>query len=160
MSSKAHKEKIWGLIKDIKVGMLTTQDGQDFRARPMHLVQDEYDGTLWFFTKKSAEKVFEAEKEHHVCVTFSDKKDGVHVSLSGKAQLSNDRNLIKKFWGPFIAPWFDGDENDPEIVLLEIKISQGEHWESEKSKVFQMYELAKANLTDTKPDVGTNEKFG
>ncbi|MGO3216638.1 MAG: pyridoxamine 5'-phosphate oxidase family protein, partial [Halomonas sp.] len=84
MSSPEHKQKIWKMIKDIKVGMLVTLDNDTPRARPMHLVQAEYGGTLWFFTRRSAEKVFEAKRDHDVCLSFSDQEDGVYVSLSGK----------------------------------------------------------------------------
>ena len=65
MSTPEHKEKIWNLIKDIKTGMLVTQDSHmGIKARPMQLVQEEYDGKLWFFadlgTKKAQEIVTEA----------------------------------------------------------------------------------------------------
>jgi general stress protein 26 len=160
MSSNEHKEKIWNFIKDIKVGMLTTQDGNDLRARPMHLVQDEYDGTIWFFTKRSAEKSFEVKDEHNICLSFCDHNDGVHVSLSGHARLTQDRNLIDQFWSPFAGAWFEGGKDDPDVALLEIKIYKGEHWESEDNKVFQLYEIAKANLTDETPNIGENQKFG
>lgn len=161
MSSKEHKEKIWNYINDIKVGMLVTQDGKDLRARPMHLVQDEYDGTLWFFTKRSAEKVFEVQgdhDQHQVCLTFSD--DGVYVSLSGHAHLNQDQALIDKLWSPFAGAWFEKGREDPDVALLEIKINKGEHWEADENKIVQLYEIAKANLGDGTPDIGENEKFG
>ena len=160
MSSKEHKNKIWNLINDINFGMLTTQDGRDLRARPMHLVQDEYEGTLWFYTKLSANKNSEINDEHAVCLTFSDHDDGVYISLSGQAHLTQDKTLIDRFWGPFTAAWFDNGKDDPEVALLEIKIHKGEHWEANENKIFQLYEIAKANLTDEAPDIGENEKFG
>lgn len=160
MSSQEHKNKIWNMIKDIKVGMLTTQDGNNLRARPMHIVQDEYDGTLWFYTKLSADKNLEIKDEHHVCLTFCDSNDGVYISLSGNARLTQNKVLIDKFWGPFTAAWFENGKDDPDVALLEIKIYRGEHWESRENKVFQLYEFAKANLTNERPDIGENEKFG
>lgn len=160
MSSQAHKEKIWNFIEDIKVGMLTTLDGDDLRSRPMHIVQDDYDGTMWFFTKKSAEKCFEVKKEHHVGISFSNQDDGVYISLSGVAILTQDKSLIDQFWNPFAGAWFENGKDDPDVALLQIKIYKGEHWESEDSKIFQLYEIAKANLTDQTPDLGTNKKFG
>lgn len=51
---------------------------------------EEYDGTLWFFTRRSAEKVFETESDHNVCISFSDQKEGTYVSLSGKANIKKD----------------------------------------------------------------------
>ena len=160
MSSRKHKEKIWDYIEDIKVGMLVTEDEQDLRARPMHIVQDEYDGTIWFFTKKSAEKIDEVKDKHRVCLSFSDNEDNVHVSLSGFAHLTQDKALIDKFWNPFVAAWFEGGKDSDDVALLEIKIYKGEHWDSEDSKVVQLYQIAKANVTDEQPDMGENEKFG
>ena len=161
MSSPEHKQKIWNLIKDIKVGMLVTKDDNVPRGRPMHLVQEDYDGTIWFFTPRSSEKVIEASGGSEVCLTFSDPQDGVHVSMSGTARLTTDQDLIDKFWNSEIAAWFTEGKEDPEVAMLEIDIQMGEHWKSEESKVFQLYEIAKANVMGLKtPDIGENEKFG
>lgn len=161
MSSPEHKQKIWKMIKDIKVGMLITLDGEMPRARPMHLVQDEYDGTLWFFTRRSAEKVSETASDNDVCLSFSDQEEGIYVSLSGKARLTDNQALKEKYWNPFIAAWFTEDVNDPEVALLEIKVEMGEHWKGAESKAFKLYEFAKANIKkDATPNLGENEKFG
>lgn len=160
MSSPEHKQKIWKMIKDIKVGMLVTLDGDVPRARPMHLVQDEYDGTLWFFTRRSAEKTFETQKDSDVCLSFSDQEEGVYVSLSGKASLTSHRELIDKYWSPFVGAWFPEGKDDPDVALLEVNVQFGEHWRAKESKTFQLYEIAKANLTKDTPNMGENEKFG
>ena len=132
MSSPEHKQKIWKMIKDIKVGMLVTLDHDTPRARPMHLVQDEYDGTLWFFPRRSAEKVFETKSDHDVCLSFSDQEDGVYVSLSGKANLTDNRELIEKYWNPFIAAWYDG-KRDPKLRLLRLDLDHAHVWLNEHS---------------------------
>lgn len=160
MSDPEHKQKIWKMIKKIKVGMLVTLDGDMPRARPMHLVQDEYDGTLWFYTRGSAEKVFEAQADHDVCLSFSDQESGTYVSLSGKATLTRNQELIEKYWNPFVAAWFPEGKEDPDVTLLEIKIQFGEHWKAKESKAFQLYEITKANVKKSTPDMGENEKFG
>ncbi len=161
MSSPEHKQKIWKLISEIKVGMLVTLDGPQPRARPMHLVQDAYDGTLWFYTRRSAEKVFETQADQDVCISFSDQEEGVYVSLSGTARLNDDRALIDKYWNSFVAAWFPDGKDDPDLTLMEIKVEFGEHWKARESKVFQLYEVAKANVKKgTQPDMGENEKFG
>lgn len=160
MSSPEHKQKIWNLIKDIKVGMLVTKDDNVPRARPMHLVQDEYDGTIWFYTQRSAEKVIEAKGGSEVCLTFSDPDEGIYVSMSGTARLTDDQAVIDKYWNSEVAAWLP-EKEDPEVVMLEIDIQMGEHWASKESKVFQLYEIAKANVkSDKTPDIGENEKFG
>ena len=42
--------KLWGMIKDIKVAMLTSWDGTQMHSRPMHGHQEEFEGRLYFFT--------------------------------------------------------------------------------------------------------------
>ena len=160
MSSPEHKQLIWNLINDVGVGMLTTQDGDDLRARPMKLVQDDYDGRLWFFTKRSAEKVVEAAGEQAVCVTFENPETHVYVSLSGRARLSSDRRLVEKFWNPWAEAWFPGGKADPEVVLLEVEVHKGEHWKNDENLILKLVEYAKANVTAQRPNLGQNQKFG
>ncbi len=160
MSSPEHKAKVWNMIKSIKVGMLTTEVADSLRARPMHIVQDEYDGTLWFFTRKASAKVFEIKSERDVCITFASEKMETYVSLTGRARITQNRELIERYWNPFVAAWFPEGNADPEVALIEIDVRAGEHWDSTSSKALQLFEVAKANLTDSTPDVGENEQFG
>jgi len=160
MSSPEHKAKVWNMVKEIKVGMLTTEVSGSLHARPMHIVQDEYDGTLWFFTSKASSKVFEIKKDRDVCLTFASEKMETYVSLTGRATITQDRTLIERYWNPFVAAWFPEGKDDPEVALIEVHVRAGEHWDSTSSKVLQLFEVAKANLTDSTPDVGENEQFG
>lgn len=160
MSSKEHKEKIWNYIKDIKTCMLVTDVGGFMHARPMHLVQDEYDNKIWFFTSKSSEKVTEIENKHRVCLTFTDNNTNVFVSLTGHAHLTQERSLIEKFWSPVVEAWFPEGQNSADVALLEIKIEKGEHWDATSNPAAFIYEIAKSNLTDQEPDLGENKKFG
>lgn len=160
MSSEEHKKLIWDMVKPIKVGMLTTKSGEALHARPMHLVQDSYNGTIWFFTDLTSEKVFEANSDKEVCVTFSDHSNSTYVSLSGNARAVKKQPLIDEFWNPFIAAWFPEGKDAANVGLIEIKIHAGEHWDSDSSKLLQLFEIAKANITNEKPDMGENKKFG
>lgn len=161
MSSPEHKKKIWNLIKDIKVAMLVTNDNDlGMHARPMQLVQDEYDGTLWFYTNTAADKVFEIEKEREVCLAFSCPEKENYVSMTGTAQLIKDQAKIEKFWSPFVDAWFPDGKKSPNVGMLEIKISKGEHWDTESSGIIQGFKMLKASVFDEKPDLGENEKFG
>ncbi|WP_253273051.1 pyridoxamine 5'-phosphate oxidase family protein [Halomonas sp. PR-M31] len=113
-----------------------------------------------FYTKRSAEKVMESQQDSKVCLSFSDQEEGIYVSMSGTANLTDNRELIDKYWNPFVGAWFPKGKEDPDVALMEIKIQMGEHWKSKESKTFQLYEIAKANMTEKTPDMGENEKFG
>jgi general stress protein 26 len=164
MSSPEHKALIWNLIKEVKVGMLTTLDSDNkdsLHARPMSLVQDAYDGTLYFFTSKSSGKVYEVQNEKkEVCITFSDPSHQVYVSMSGQAKLTQDKALISKYWTDGVAAWFPNGKDDSDVAILEVKIYKGEHWNADENKLIQLFEFTKAKLTDEIPEIGENEKFG
>ncbi|MEQ8907613.1 MAG: pyridoxamine 5'-phosphate oxidase family protein [Vicingaceae bacterium] len=163
MSSPEHKELIWNLIKEVKVGMMVTkaQDNDSMHGRPMQLVQDAYDGMLYFYTSKKASKTFEINKDRDVCLTFADPNDKVYVSLSGKATLSEDKELIDRYWNSYVGAWFENGKEDEDVAILKVKIERGEHWDSNKNKLVQLYEVAKSQIdSSSTPNLGENEKFG
>ena len=160
MSTPEHKEKIWNLIKDIKTGMLVTQDSHmGIKARPMQLVQEEYDGKLWFFADLGTKKAQEIVDDQDVCVTFADTDDHTFVSLSGKARLSNDQKRIDQLWNPMVDTWFPEGKEAGNVGLIEIKINHGEHWDSNKGTIGFPYEMAKAKMNDEKPNLGEHQVF-
>jgi general stress protein 26 len=162
MSSPEHKQLIWDLIKEIKIGMLVTHDDLEskLRARPMSLVQNEYDNTLFFFSDREDAKAYEIKLDRDVCLTFGDPDSQTYVSLSGKANIIEDQKLIDRYWNKNVATWFPKGKDDPNLALLEIKIESGEHWKADENKLIQLFKIAKANIKDESPDIGENEKFG
>lgn len=161
MSSPEHKKKIWNLIKDIKVAMLMTHSEKlGLHSRPMQLVQDDYDGTLWFFTNVDSEKVFEINNQNEVCLAFSCPKSETYVSMTGYAKLSQNRELIHKFWSPFVDAWFPDGKDSPKVGLIEVKINKGEHWDTDSNAFVQGFKMLKSSVTDEQPDLGENQKFG
>jgi general stress protein 26 len=162
MSSPEHKQLIWNLIKEIKIGMLITHDDLEskLRARPMSLVQGEYDGTLYFFTDRKDAKAYEIKRDREVCLTFGDPDSQTYVSLSGKANIIENQKLTDQYWNKWVAAWFPKGKDDPNLAMLEVKIESGEHWKADENKLVQLFKIAKANITDEAPDMGENEKFG
>ncbi len=162
MSSPEHKQLIWNLIKEIKFGMLVTHDDleEKLRGRPMSLVQDEYDGTLYFFTNRTDAKSYEIKHNREVCLTFADRDEQTYVSLSGKANLTEDRTLIDLYWNKWVSAWFPKGKDDPSLAMLEIKIESGEHWKSDENKLVTLFKIAKANVLSEEPNLGENKTFG
>ena len=160
MGSPEHKKKIWNYISEIGTAMMVSSEGEDLRARPMQLVQDSYDGTIWFFNKLESGKTEEVIEDKNVCLTFCNHDKGIHVSLSGRARINKDQELINKFWNEDIATWFPEGKEDKSCSLLEIKIHSGEHWDVETNDLVKIYQKVRANIKNRKPNLGENEKFG
>lgn len=159
---KSHDEataKLWGMIKDIKYAMLTTEDGDHLRARPMAASQTEFGGTLWFFTKASSHKVEEVESDSRVGVTYSDPSGQNYVSLSGTARLVQDGDAIKQHWSESLATWFPKGTDDPDVAILKVDVSSAEYWDAPNSTMLHAYGYVKAKLTGEPPHPGGNEKI-
>ena len=62
--------------------------------------------------------------------------------------------LIDKHWNPILAAWYPEGKDDPHLTLLRFDADDGRVWVSKKGPVRFMFEVAKANLTKTLPDVG------
>ena len=151
--------KIWDLIKDTKFAMLTSEDGDLLRSRPMAVSQGEFDGTLWFFTKASSHKVDEVEAHHRVGVSFSDPSAQNYVSLSGTAALVQDRAAIDAHWTELLTTWFPKGKDDPDVALLKVHVTQAEYWDAPNSTMLHAYGYVKAALTGEPPQPGGNEKI-
>jgi general stress protein 26 len=130
----SHKDNILTIMKNAKRGMLVTK-GKDFlSARPMHVIQNEYDGTLWFFSNYNSKKNNEISGSE-VCVTFQDQKTGAYMSLTGECTISRDMHLIEKFWSSEVEPWFPEGKSSPNVSMLKIDVEFGEYWLNDKTNI-------------------------
>jgi general stress protein 26 len=152
--------KLWSLIKDVQIGMLTTveEDGT-LRSRPMANQKVEFDGDLWFFTYADSAKVDEVQHDRHVNVSYANPDDQVYVSVSGKAQLVRDRKKMEELWNPLLKTWFPNGLEDPNIALLKVRVNQAEYWDAPSRAVVMLAGFVKSQLTGTPPSPGDNEKL-
>jgi len=161
MTEKSQTEatqKLWGMMRSISFAMLTTEDDDNLRARPMVAAQSEFDGTLWFFTRASSHKVDEVQQDQRVGVTYADPSKQDYVSLSGKARLVRDKAAIDAHWGESMRTWFPKGKDDPDIVLLKVDVSMAEYWDAPNSTMVHAYGYVKAVVTGQPPHLGENEK--
>ena len=153
-------KKLAGIIREIDFAMLTTaeEDGT-LRSRPMSTQRREFDGDLWFFTRASAPKVGEIERERQVNVSYAAPEDQRYVSVSGRAQVVRDRARIEELWSPELKAWFPGGLEDPDIALLRVAVERAEYWDSPASAVAHAVGFVKALATGQTYEPGENEKI-
>ncbi len=158
-ATEENTAKLWDMIRGIGFAMLTSEDGDQLRARPMVASQKEFGGTLWFFTRASAHKVDEVQAHHRVGVTYAEPSKQNYVSLSGNATLVRDAGEIASHWGESLRTWFPKGKEDPDIALLKVDVTQAEYWDAPSSAMVHAYGYVKATVTGTPPHPGGNEKL-
>ncbi|GCE13068.1 pyridoxamine 5'-phosphate oxidase family protein [Tengunoibacter tsumagoiensis] len=161
--SAAHadnKKLLWEKIKGIRIAMMTTHEPDgSLHSRPMATQEIEFDGDLWFFTQASTPKVEELQREHHVNIAYIGSDDNLFVSVSGTAQLIRDRQKIKDLWKPFFKAWFPKGEDDPDLALLKVRVTDAEYWDAPAGKMGALYSVVKGLATGGQDSSGENQKL-
>jgi general stress protein 26 len=160
MSQSEAMAKIWDLIRDVKVAMLTTNGSQgELRSRPMASQESGFDGDLWFLSRQQSGKVDEIEHGSRVSLTYVNNDRHAYVALSGTADLTKNRERIQQLWKPIDAAWFPQGEDDPDIIAIKVTIEEAEYWEAPGNTLVRGYHLLKAIATHGKSQPGEHEKI-
>lgn len=129
MADKTLKD-VSKIMKDIDLCMLTTNTAHGaLGARPMsNNGQVEYDGNSYFFTWKGSRTAKDIEKDNHVNLAFQGKKD-IFISVSGKADLSTDKEEMKEHWVEQLDQWFEKGLDTPGVVMVKVKADRIKYWQ-------------------------------
>ena len=153
------RQKVWELIKDIKIALLVTSDHQShLHGRPMAAMNKDFGGTLWFASREGTPKLDEIKDDGHVLLAYSEPKSQNYVSVSGHAVVVRDAAKVNALWSEAMRVWFPKGPNDPSIALIEVKVDSAEFWDAPSSAWVHAMGYAKARLTGEPPkDVGENK---
>jgi general stress protein 26 len=160
-------EKLYGLIDDIKVAMMTTRrpDGH-LESRAMANQKRAEGADLWFVTAEPSEKLRDIAHDPHVNLAYYKSGSYEWVSVSGVARLSTERARIRELYEPDWKAWFgqDGDPRhgtaeDPRIVLIGVDVHAAVFLEVNKPKPVVLFELARGWLTGERVDPGEIHKL-
>lgn len=156
LSGSEGLEKIGELIKDIRICMMTTAaTNGSFDSRPMATQKtDHFDGSVWFLTNGTSGKVGEIKQDDHISLLYADTGDSKYVSAKGRATISKDKAKIHELWNPMFKAWFPGGEEDPNITVLKVTLTEAEYWEASSSKIIMGIKYLAAAATGGKVDVG------
>jgi len=140
--------KVAELIKDINVAMMTTEaeDGL-MHSRPMATQKTEFDGTLWFFTGLSTGKISEIDWNPEVNLSYSDGGANKYVSVSGTAEIVDDRAKKEELWSDIYKAWFPQGLDDPDLCLMKVEVTFAEYWDVPSGKMVQAFGFLKALAT-------------
>ncbi len=152
-------DKLQYLLNDFDMAMLVTRNAEgQLRSRPMALAEVANDGTLWFITQRHSGKADDIAHDRRVNVSLQSSMK--FISLSGSAELVDDRSKVAELWSEAWKAWFPQGMDDPTLTLLRIHGECGEYWDSSgASGIKYLIEAGKAYLTGTRPDVADDPKI-
>jgi general stress protein 26 len=120
-------ETLRDLIKDVDTAMLTTVTEEGLVSRPMKTQEIEFDGDLWFFTKKETNKYEEILHDQDVNVAYAGKS---YVSVRGRAEIVEDLDKKKELWSYAYEKIMQTSYDNPNVILIKVKVESAEYWET------------------------------
>lgn len=131
------RKKFWKELDDSPFIMLGLKGVEDDRTRPMTAqidVPDDGDkqdgGQIYFFGSKADGVGQAVTATSRAVATFAGKGHGLFAHIHGNLVPSNDRAVIERLWNPFVASWYKGGKDDPDLVLLRFDTESAEVWEA------------------------------
>jgi general stress protein 26 len=156
------RETLWELIEDIKFAMFTTRHANGhLHSRPMTTQNSQLDenSSLWFFMSLKNETVADLRADPSVNIVYADPGDDSYVSVSGRAAVVDNLAKKQELWNKATEAWFPGGVTDPDLALVEVKISHANFWDVKSSKLVQLFAMAKAAITGKPPtDLGEEKE--
>lgn len=160
--SERRIEELYELIEGIEIAMLTTRrpDGR-LVARPMATQERLPGADLWFVTDIDTHKIDELEQDPNVNVSYYRDRTREWVSVSGSAQVSQDRARIRELYRPDWRAWFgklddvrDGGPDDPRLALIMVTADSVVYMKQDKPAPVVLFELVKGMVTGKRADIG------
>jgi general stress protein 26 len=150
MENKEMKE-LTQTIQSIKFGMLTTI-GKDHKihSRPMTTNEVEEEGYLWFFTSVKSELIKDISLEDGVQLSYAEPSKNIYISINGDAEIINSKEKKVELWNPMAKAWFPKGVEDPDLVLVRVKINEAEIWDSGASRILTLAKIVKAIFNEEK----------
>ena len=113
--SQTSFDRVWDIIEQVGVCMLTTQFPGGLRARPLEARPDRNAGVIWLITDKRSSKEHEIEAEHDVGLVFIATKEKAYLSLTARAQVRRDHAKAAEIWKSTDSVWWNGPD-DPQCL--------------------------------------------
>lgn len=149
----AVRKRLWDDIDASRFGMLSA-DSAAIHATPMTAFAERECRQIWFFTSKDSELAKASEDGLAASFVVMTKDQDLQACVRGELVATYDTIHRDKYWNPVIAAWFPKGKDDPTLTMLCLTCEAADVWISDKGPVGFGWEIAKANITGARPDVG------
>ena len=153
LSGSSAIEKIKDIAEAAGTCFFSTLIKENTQSRPMALQGVDEEGALWFLSSIESNKNKEIQDDKEVQLYFMNNSKYEYVFIKGEASITQDKNLIEKYWTNFANAWFDG-KDDPNVSLIKVKPSDGYYYETKENKLIAMSKMIFSAVTGSSMEDG------
>ncbi len=125
----------WSALKSDRTMMLGLDGVEDGHARPMTAQFENDRSPIWFFGGRDNALFANIGNGQRAIATFAAKGHDLFATVHGTLSVDDDPATIDRLWNSFVAAWYDGGKDDPNLVLFRLDAEKAEIWENSNSLV-------------------------
>jgi len=114
---------------------------------------ENHPGTIYFYSDRLSD-LGRAVLEDPGTVMMTYMTKDYQACVSGYLSPVTEAGLVDRFWNPVVSSWYPGGKADEKMLMLKFEMKDAALWASSGNPIKFLYETAKANVTDTTPNVG------
>jgi general stress protein 26 len=156
--NEAELDRVWEIVEDVAICMVTTHAGGKMRSRPMHAILERDEGAIYFVTDTRGAKDDEIAAAPDVCLAFADIGDNTYLSITGRAEMIRDPDKAEELWSSEAQAWWPRGPQDPSVRVLRVVPEQAEYWDTRGNSIVIALKMMAARMTGKQPDLGENKK--
>ena len=156
--SETDLDRVWEIMEDVAVCMVTTHAGGKMRSRPMHAIPERDEGAIYFVTDTRGAKDDEIAAAPDVCLSFADIGDNTFLSITGRAEMIRDPGKAEELWSTEAQAWWPRGPRDPAVRVLRVAPEQAEYWDTRGNSIVVALKVMVARMAGRQPNLGENKK--
>jgi general stress protein 26 len=148
------QEQLWSAVEKHQIGMLGVL-GDSHHFQPMTAFVERDTNEIWFFTYKDTDLAQSAAEQidgGRAAFIFYSRE--LQACVDGRLSVQHDPERMEKYWNAHVAAWYPEGKDDPRLTLLRLDCTEAAVWLSEAGPVRYAWEILKANVSHSTPDVG------
>jgi general stress protein 26 len=150
----AVEKELWRELEHSRCGMLGAGHTPSGHLVPMKPFVEPESGKIWFYANRRADLAGAGEAGAPAVFIVMAKDQELQACIRGELRTSADPLHRDKYWNPMVAAWFAKGKDDPDLTLLCLTCEDADVWVSDAGLLKFGWEIAKANVTGSPPDVG------
>ncbi|MBP6312143.1 MAG: pyridoxamine 5'-phosphate oxidase family protein [Flavobacteriales bacterium] len=158
LTGKLAITKFQEIVDHQRTCMMVTELGTyPNNTRPMATGKVDDAGNFLFLTLTTSHKYEELLTDPRTDLHYANPSDQEFLTIHGRAEFLNDKELKKELWSPFANAWVpDGLEN-PDLRVLKVVPQSGYYWDTSDGKIVAGIKIAIAALTGSLGNDGGEE---
>ena len=160
LSNQDAISKMKKLAEDINICMFCTEvQLLPFHARPMATQKVDEQGNIWFLSGKESDKNHEIKHDSTVQLIYAKPGASEFMTVTGRAEITKDRDKIEEMWTPIAKTWFQGGKDDSDLTVICVHPENAYYWDTKNGRMVSMLKIAASMVTGKTMDDGIEGKL-